>query len=421
MKKAIKALVGILIIALAGFGLAKYYEYMQPGEEQTQEVTKQSKEPPLVRVTRIKTGTLEQRAFVTGTIHPDAQVRVMPEVAGVLEKFRLADGTLIEEGLEVKSGDLIGVVEHEDLKAALEEVKANVEQAMAGLDQTRASLDVARSTVRETEIGLAEAEREKKRMVALYEEGTATQQQRDKALTAYYTAQARLKVAHDNVEQAKAAVKSAKAAVKRAKATLTRARVRYEDATIEAPMSGVISEKYVDEGSNVNPSTPLLKIIKIDYVEVRGAVAGKYFSLVQPGKTPALVCASAYPEKEFPGKVDRVQPELDPRTRTAKVTVRVRNSGKELKPGMFARMELIVKQKRNVPVVPDVALVQSDDDLKAFVVNDMTVHIRDVRTGMKQSNLNEVLGGLTPGDMVVIRGHHLLEDGMKVRIEENEE
>ena len=394
MKKAIKVIVWLVAIAGAAGGLVRYYQYMR-AEEQPADRTESDRpeSAPLVRASEVGIGTLEQRVFVTGTVEPESSAKVMPEVSGVLEKFRLPDGTPVEEGLEVNAGVLIGVVEHEDLKAALEEAKAN--------------LRVAQSSLAEARVQLEDARREKERMIALYEEGTTTEQQRDKALTAYETARARVQLGQKRVEHAKA--------------SLERARVRYEDATIEAPISGIVSQKYVDEDSHVNPSSPLLKIINIEHVEVQGAVAGKYFSVLRPGQTPARVQVDAYPETEFPGTVDRVQPELDPRTRTAKVTIRIRNPEQQLKPGMFARMELVVRRRENVPVVPEVALKQSNDHYAAFVVNGGKAHARAVRIGMQEENMNEVLEGLSPGERVVTRGHHLLKDGMEVRVEEGEE
>lgn len=386
----IKATIWIVILAGTAFGILQYYQYIQPGEQQTPEDAVSDEMPPRVRAVKVKTGTLEQKAFITGNIQPDSRARVMPEISGVLEKFQLSDGTPLEEGQEVQQGDQLGVVEHEDLKAALEEA--------------RASLQVAKSSLQESRVQLEDAEREKKRMLALYKDGTATEQQRDRALTAYQSAVARVDLAQKRVEQAQA--------------TLHKARVRYNDATIKAPITGVISTKYVDEGSHVDPATCILEIVNIDHVEVEGGVAGKYFPLIKPGKTRARVEVDAYRDDVFEGKVDRVQPELDPQTRTAKVTVRIDNENNRLKPGMFARMEIIVKRREEVTVIPDSALMQSGNNYSAFMINGGKAHLRKVQIGLEEAADNEVLDGVKPGDMVVVRGIHLLKDGINVRFEE---
>ncbi|MFW6159353.1 MAG: efflux RND transporter periplasmic adaptor subunit, partial [Planctomycetota bacterium] len=265
----------------------------------------------------------------------------------------------------------------------------------------------ADASLKEPRVQLDDARTEKNRMLALYKEGTVTDRQRDKAVTAFESVRARVDLAQERVEQAKA--------------TLRKVRLRYEDATIQAPISGVVSEKYVDEGSYVNPSTPLAKIIDIGHVEVRGAAAGKYFPLLQPGRTKARIHVDAYPEYPFPGVLDRVQPELDPVTRTVRITIRVANPDRKLKPGMFARMEVAVRRREDVPVVPDTALVPTGDGYRAFVVNGGKVQARAVRIGMEQGDRSEVLEGLSPGEAVVVQGHRLVEEGMAVRTREEGE
>ncbi len=386
MKRIIKAIVWILIVAGVGFGLYRGYLYTTK-KKPARRLVGQTQDIPLVRVTEVGTGTLEQRVFVTGTIEPDFSARVMPETSGVLERFRLKDGTLVEEGLKVNSGEIIAVIEHRDLKAALHEARAN--------------LKVAESSLEEAEIQLEHARREKDRMVALYREGTATEQQRDKAVTASRTAIARVQLARDRVEQAEA--------------VLERARLRYEEATVEAPISGVITKRYVDQGSYVNPSMPLVEINNIRYVEVKGGVAERYFQLLRPGRTKAELEVDAYPGRKFKGMVDRIQPEIDPVTRTFKVTMRIPNPKGRLKPGMFARIVLVASRKEGILIIPDAALVDSNNENMVFVVNDGTVIKKPVRTGIEERELNEVAEGLRPGELVVIRGHHLLKEGMKVK------
>jgi len=326
---------------------------------------------------------------VTGTIEPDFSARVLSEVAGVLEQFSLPDGTPVEEGVRVERGTVIAVVEHEDLGAAVEEARAN--------------LRVAQSAVGAAKVALAGAEREKRRMAALFKDGTATERQRDEALTACESAEAGLKLAADRVEQARA--------------VLERTRLRYQDATVEAPISGIVSRCYVDRGGYVGPSTPLVSIVNIDSVEVQGGVAGRYFSMLRPGRTRVRVCVDAYPDEGFVGLVERVRPELDPATRTARITVRVPNPEHRLKPGMFARLEVVIARREGVPIVPDAALIRSDGGHEVFIVKDGTARSRKVRIGLEEGDRNEAVEGVEPGDLVVVRGQHILSDGMEVRTE----
>jgi len=384
-----KTLVWLIALAAAGFGLYRAYSYtFSTGPAGVETGEEEQREAPLVRVAAVGSGDVRETAYVTGTVMADQSVKLTPELSGVLQTFSLPDGSPVEEGGLVRSGDVVGVVEHDEVKAALEEAKS--------------SLQVAKSSVEQAKIKLEDAEREKNRMVALYEEGTVTEQKRDNAVTAYQVGKASLQVAKDEVS--------------RARARLEKARIRYEKAEVTSPIDGIISEKYVDKGNYVTPATPLVKVVDIDHVEVQGGVSGEYLPYLKPGTTTAQVATDAFPEKSFTGKVDRVQPELDPGTRTVEITVRMENSDRLLKPGMFARVKLMLKEKTGVPLVPDVAVRQTGEGrYYVFVVQDGVARRREVRLGLEEGAMNEVLEGVSPGDKVIVRGHRVVEDGAPVR------
>jgi membrane fusion protein (multidrug efflux system) len=109
---------------------------------------------------------------------------------------------------------------------------------------------------------------------------------------------------------------------------------------------------------------------------------------------------------------------MDRVTRTVAVTIRAPNQDRRLKPGMYARIRLVLEERQEVPLVPDEALMAYEDGLHVFVVNDETIHTRPVRIGLEEGNLNQVLEGLSPGERVVVRGQQMVREGMKVQAEE---
>ncbi len=139
---------------------------------------------------------------------PERSAEVIARVSGEVELLRLEDGTPVEEGLRVQRGDILAMVERRHLGATLREVEAALEEA--------------RSALKVSEIRKEDAEREKNRMVALYERGSVTEQHRDQAVTAFQSAQAGFGLAQRQVARAEAALESA--------------RLRYEDATKKAPI-----------------------------------------------------------------------------------------------------------------------------------------------------------------------------------------
>jgi RND family efflux transporter MFP subunit len=316
---------------------------------------------------------LEEKIPVTGSFEALVSVEITPEISGQLQKLRLGDGTAVDVGVAVKEGEVIAVINHDIYLAQLAECQAALQ---AG------------------KVALADAEREKNRMVKLFEAGSATEQAKDKAVTA--------------AELAAAQVKQAQAALKMAK-------VNVDKATIEAPVSGIVAKKYVDEGNMVGPSTPLLKIVQIDTLKVIGGVSERYLPQLTAGKTAVQIKTDAYPQDNFDGTVYKVGVAVDPVTRTGEVEIRVPNRNGKLNPGMFARMTIVVSQKECI-VVPDAALIREYGKEYVFVVDDNKANRRRLKLGLSQGDLYEVLEGLSAGDIVITRGQTQLKDGQVVEI-----
>jgi len=322
----------------------------------------------------IGTANLDETIPVTGSFDPLISVEIVPEVSGQLQQLRLANGTPVDVGVAVKEGEVIAVINHDIYLAQLAECQAALE---AG------------------KVALAEAEREKKRMVALYEGGSATEQSKDKAVTAADLAAAQLK---------------------QAQAALDMAKVNVDKATIKAPVTGVVSKKYVDEGNMVGPSAPLVRIVQMDTLKVLGGVSERYLPKLVPGKTQVQIKTDAYPEDEFEGTVYRVGVAVDAITRTGEVEIRVPNTDGKLKPGMFARMTIATSQRENAVVVLDSSLIRTGEETYVFVVNNGKTHRCKVKLGLSQGQFHEVLEGVSAGDMVVTHGQTQLKDGQIVEV-----
>jgi len=243
-------------------------------------------------------------------------------------------------------------------------------------------------------VGLADADREKSRMVKLFEAGSATEQARDKAVSAAEMAAAQLKQA----EAALAAIK-----------------ITVDKATIESPVDGLIAKKYVDEGNMVGPGAPLVRIVQIETLKVVGGISERYLPRLVAGRTPVQIAADAYPQDEFEGVVYRVGVAVDPVTRTGEVEIRVPNQDGRLKPGMFARMTIVISQKECL-VVPDSALIREYDNEYVFVAGGGKAHRRQLKLGLSQGQLYEVLEGLSEGDVIITHGQTQLKDEQAVEI-----
>ena len=194
--------------------------------------------------------------------------------------------------------------------------------------------------------------------------------------------------------------------------------MKFEPAPIEAPLSGLVGRIYVDLGTAVTPQTPVALVVNIAQVRAKLDIPEKYLSLLGT-QLQAEVSVDAWPDHVFTGRVSKISPVVDQDTRTAPIEIMVGNPGARLKPGMFARVQIVLKENRAVTIVPREALMGRDEGMTAYVVRDKTARLLAVKTGIRKGSELEVLEGLSPGDMVVVMGQQRLRDGATVLVEAN--
>ena len=212
--------------------------------------------------------------------------------------------------------------------------------------------------------------------------------------------------------------------------------MKYEKASIKSPIDGMVIKKFLDEGSQVEPSVspmlrvPVVMIANIDRVKVLMNVSEKYLGRLKE-KAEAEVKVDAYPDEVFFGKITRIAPLVNLATRTLEVEVKVFNKDYRLKPGMFARVNLILEKKENALIVPIKAVLSENSRKFVFVVcpvrketsngvNSSIAHKKKVETGIYQKDSVEIIEGLNAGEKVIIEGNYGLKDGTNVLIETKE-
>ena len=192
-----------------------------------------------------------------------------------------------------------------------------------------------------------------------------------------------------------------------------------ENTTLRSPINGVVSARNYDVGDMYAMSMPIFTVEQIVPVKLLIGVSETDYSKVKKGDS-VTVTADAIPDKTFYGKVNRIYPTVDPATRTFTVEVKIDNSYRTLRPGMFARATVNFGSNNNV-VIPDVAVVKQQGSGERFVYvlnEDNTVTYKKVVLGRRMGAEYEVLEGLQDGDKIVIGGQIRLKDGVKVIVNE---
>ncbi len=320
-----------------------------------------------VRTAAVERRDLPEDVVLTGTLKPRAQVQVVAEVQARLLRV------LREEGARVAKGDVLAVLDETDYRL--------------GNDRARAALAVA-------EANRAHAQTEKERAESLLKTGGITD--RD-----HLAAQVALQVADAGLAQARA-----DAAISGQQ--LSRTQVR-------APFAGRVAKRFPDAGSMLAPGAPLFTLVDDSVLEFEAQVASRDLAKVRIG-APVRLSIDALPDARVEGRVARVEPLVDERTRSFRVVVEV--PGRPgLVGGLFARASVRVGEVEGALVVPPAALVRDGSDperAEVFVVRQGKAEKQAIRVGVETADGVQARDGLAPGDVVVLDPPTALSSGAPV-------
>ncbi|MBM3878269.1 MAG: efflux RND transporter periplasmic adaptor subunit [Verrucomicrobia bacterium] len=187
-----------------------------------------------------------------------------------------------------------------------------------------------------------------------------------------------------------------------------------KDARIYAPFAGTVGARNISPGQVISRNTVLTSLVDLDPVKVEFYVPERFLSQVAVGQTIAIRVA-AFPERTFSGEVYFVAAQLDAETRKALVKARIPNPNRELKPGMFANLDLTLTLRDRAIVIPEIAVLYDGDQARVFVVDSNQVAVlRPVQVGLRLPGLAEIVGGLQAGERVVVEGTQKVVPGAKV-------
>lgn len=267
--------------------------------------------------------------------------------------------------------------------------------------QAEADLRVAKANLEEARSSLTMQERNLERARALHQSGIQSDAQLDQVTSAYESQKARFHVAEAQVANREAALESARVRLSYTRITATWDRGR--------PLR-YVGERFVDEGALLAANTPILSVIELQPITAVIHVTDREYFRLKTGQT-ASVSGSAFPGKTFSGRIVRIAPLLQEASRQARVEIEVDNTEHLLKPGMFITVEIEFARRSGVTVVPYNALAKRGGQEGVFMVSEdgQMARFLPVRTGISEAGRVEVLEPRDISGRVVVLGHYLLE------------
>jgi membrane fusion protein, copper/silver efflux system len=179
--------------------------------------------------------------------------------------------------------------------------------------------------------------------------------------------------------------------------------------TMAAPISGVIAELGVREGSTVTPGMTLFRLVDLSTVWVNAEVPEAQASWVTPGAS-VEARVQAYPGRAFEGRVGAILPEVSAATRTVRTRIEVPNPDAILKPGMYATISFRQGKKAQSVLVPSEAVIRTGTrDVVIVALGEGKFRAAQVELGFESGGQSEIRKGLQAGDKVVLSGQFLID------------
>jgi membrane fusion protein (multidrug efflux system) len=298
---------------------------------------------------------VESLALV-GNLVANEMVELKSESEGTIQQI------LFKEGQQAKEGDLLVLLDESKFAASAAEAEANFKVSESNYERSK----------------------------RLFEEKLISKQE---------------------IDQNAASFQAARAAFDLKKRLL-------KDARITAPFSGVVSARRISPGQVIDKNTLLTILVDADPVKVEFNVPERFVGQLKIGQKISVKLA-AYPGRSFEGEVYFIAPFVDEALRTALLKARIPNPNNELKPGMFANLDLTLQIKEQALVIPESAVLSSGDRTMVYVVDGQdTAQVRPVRLGLRQAGMVEILSGLQAGERVVAEGIQKVRPGGKVKAAE---
>ena len=186
-----------------------------------------------------------------------------------------------------------------------------------------------------------------------------------------------------------------------------------EYTTVRAPISGVISRRHIKLGNMVQRNEAVFHITDFDPLLAIMHVPERELYKLKTGQR-ATVVVDALPDGRSEGYIKRISPIVDPQTGTFSVTIEIRQSSRQLKPGMFGRVLVVHDTHQKTLLVPKSAVVREDDEAAVYVVRDSIAYKKPIVIGYENGQSIEVVSGIEEGDTIVITGQGGLRDSSRV-------
>lgn len=428
------------------------------------EPSNQTSSTPTVQVITVRKGTIEQTLPVTGTLAAlrTQQATVIPATSGVLDELPIAYGQMVQKGqivAHLSTRPLLGQMQQ--AQATIAQYQVQVQQAQAnsiqqqaqtqtGISQAEAAVSGARATLAGAEATLTgnvaalhSAQQNLARIQTLYKDGLVAQKDVEAAQLAVQTAATQVAAQGQAVASQRETIRSqrqslvaahaaalqnvvkqkdvqvAQQQVRNARGALATAQAQMALYTIRAPITGIVTNVGASLGQTVDATTKMVTIVNLNTLQLQVAVPADAAHEVHAGQQITFRVDSR-PGKVFAATIHVLSNQVDPASNTVQALAIIPNPRHELTDGAFARVQIVTQRHPSALILPKSAVLRdAGGQVNVAVVGaDNVAHVKEVKTGLTQGDMVEILSGVRLGERVVTTGSYGLPDGTKVAVAE---
>jgi membrane fusion protein (multidrug efflux system) len=303
----------------------------------------------------------------TASLEPVWRSDISPKVDGRIESLHT------DEAQKVSAGQIIAKLENIDFSAQVSQAEGTLYSV--GADLAQAKSDLARNKM-------------------LVEQGALSQQQYDASIAKVASLEGQMRASQGNLGY-------------------QQSRLGFTD--VVTPHAGTVLTRYLQSGDYAKAGTPIFTIADTSVMLAKATVGEGQITQVKLGDS-AQVLIEALSDQPFTGKITKIVPAAAIPARTFTLEVSIDNSQDTLLSGLTAKVMVNGKEHANALVVPESALVLFEDQQTVFVLSNDQVVQRKLRLGYIGNGWAEVLSGLNPGDLIVVKGQNTIRDGSKVQV-----
>ena len=333
---------------------------------------------------------MERTLSVLGPLNPLYQATVGIKTTGRIRVMT------VDVGSVVKAGEVLAQIEPRDYELRVQQSAAMLGQARARLGLSIEGIDDRVepdnvNIVRETRALLEEARKNLDRVKALQNQGISSEAEFERANAEYQVTLNRFEATLQDVRERQAVL-----AQRRAEYDI--ARQQLNDTSVRAPFDGVIQQRLTQLGEFVSAGSPVLRLVRVDPLRLRLEIPERRAAGIQTGQVVRIALEGD--ERSYSGRIHRISPALDERTRMLIVEAELENPG-HLRPGSFAKAEIVITEAMPTLAIPAEALLTFAGIEKALLVSSNRVVERSIVTGRRGGGWIEVTSGLKAGDPVI--------------------